>query len=79
MYWEELIDQDMEDKMILDIKAEMNDEMDLDEGGACGNGWAWDDVRSKVLDMALVREARLEEVGYMINKGVWKVVDIAEC
>ena len=32
-------------------------------------GWAWDGVKGKQLDVSKVREARSEEVGYMMRNG----------
>ena len=68
----------MEDKMILQVKAEMN-EVNLGDPSELVKGWAWDDVKNKQLDISRVREARFEEVDYMIRKGVWKEVDVTEC
>ena len=76
--WEEVIDKDTEDKMIVDIEAWTEENFGI-EGEDHGEGWAWDDVRDKQLDVKKVREARSEEVNYMINKGIWKVVDVKEC
>ena len=78
VYWEEVVDKDMEDKMILEVTAEMN-EMNLGDISEFIEGWAWDDVKNKHLDVSKVQEERLEEVGYMIRKGVWKEVDVSEC
>ena len=77
-YWEEVIDKDDEDKMVADIEAGAEEEFGIESEDMIG-GWAWDDVRDKQLDVEKVREARSEEVGYMIGKGIWKVVDIMEC
>ena len=38
------------------------------------DGAAWDDVRGGWLDMAEVRKARMEEVGYMQKEQLWDVV-----
>ena len=78
--WEEVVDANTEDQMIAEIEMhgaddELEEEMDEVHAG----GWAWDDVKNKPLDVGKVREARLEEVGYMIRKGIWKEVDIQEC
>ena len=37
--------------------------------------WAWDDITGKVLNPADVKKARLEEMAYVNDKGVWKEVD----
>ena len=37
--------------------------------------WAWDDITGKALDPKEVQRARLQEMGYINDKGVWKVVD----
>jgi hypothetical protein len=77
-YWEEIIDKEIEDKMISEIKAEMNEE-EVEMGPNLMEEWAWDDVKGKQLDESKVKEARLEEVTYMIRKGVWKEVEVDEC
>ena len=40
---------------------------------------AWDDVKGGNLRVGDVRKARKEEVGYMKERGIWKVVPIDEC
>ena len=39
---------------------------------------AWDDVQGGSLPVEAVREARKQEVGYMGQRGIWKVVPLAE-
>ncbi len=46
---------------------------------AVDQDWAWDDVRGGYLGEANVAEARCEEVGYMLGKGIWQEVHEDEC
>ena len=41
-------------------------------------GYAWDDVNMKTLDLKDVRIARHEEVAYMKARNIWRVVDADE-
>ena len=41
--------------------------------------WAWDDVNDKELKLADVRAGRKEEVTFMINRGIWRIVHELEC
>ena len=75
--WNRYKDQQDADGDIPEEAADDELEEEMDEVHA--GGWAWDDVKNKPLDVGKVREARLEEVGYMIRKGIWKEVDIQEC
>lgn len=40
---------------------------------------AWDDVNGGDLPVELVKEARMEEVGFMVEKGIWEEVPVGEC
>ena len=43
-------------------------------------GWeAWDDVKGGRLRYKLVKEARQEEVKYMVDRGMWVLRPIQEC
>ena len=87
--WEELVDVELEHKMIQKIRAQAvgNAEdalaQDYNEG-ECQDldamcAWAWDDVKNQRLDVKKVRAARHEEIQYMLKKGIWREVDIQEC
>jgi hypothetical protein len=53
---------------------------DGDEGEhEASRSWAWDDVKGRALDAANVKEARKEEIQYMITKGIWEEVSVQEC
>ena len=41
-------------------------------------GEAWDDVHGGVLPVEKVKEARLEEVGFMHERGLWAVVPVQQ-
>ena len=60
---------------------EISDGVDLTGEWGCleDEGQAWDDVHGRVLPTSLVREARLEEVGFMVEKGIWEERPIEEC
>ena len=62
---------------IIDVTAE--DEVREVFQMAADRSWAWDDVHGGYLDELKVAEARREEVGYMMNKGIWREVDEQEC
>ena len=40
---------------------------------------AWDDVNGGELPMGEVKKARGEEIGYMVNRGIWSHVPIGMC
>ena len=40
---------------------------------------AWDDVKGGKLRLEDLRKARKEEVGYMVNRGIWEVVPVSRC
>ena len=40
---------------------------------------AWDDVNGGELPMGEVKKARGEEIGYMVNRGIWREVPIGMC
>jgi hypothetical protein len=69
-YWEDLAPSLREEQ---DVRQQA---LQIDNLGV---DWAWDDVHAKWLDLKLVREARMEEVGYMKDKGIWVEVDRNEC
>ena len=75
--WDEVIDPTKEEAMIADIRAE--EDLNLQEHMEDFGEWAWDDVKHKQLDLQKVKEARKEEVDYMVKKGIWDVVDWKEC
>ena len=82
--WEELVDADLECKMIQEIRVQATGvfgDVLVEEyiEGEVVDGWAWDDVKDQALDVKKVRAARQEEIQYMMKKGVWKEVDIQEC
>ena len=41
-------------------------------------GSAWDDVHGGALPAEKVREARNAKVGYMNQRGIWKIVPVSE-
>ena len=80
-FWEEIIDESMEDRMIKAVKADVNEDELMVEFNQeeFVEEWAWDDVKDKQLDIMKVREVRLEEVNYVVGKGIWEEVDVVEC
>jgi hypothetical protein len=63
-------------RWIQQVGMEMVEEEDEDE-----EEWreAWDDVRGGSLKYNGVVEARREEIGYMVKRGIWELRPIAEC
>ena len=48
------------------------------QGNAEEEGYAWDDVNMKMLDLRGVRIGRSEEVEYMKSRNIWREVDVDE-
>ncbi len=46
---------------------------------AMRQGWAWGDVLGGHLGEVKAAEARKEEVGYVVSKGIWREADEEEC
>ena len=68
--------REFEDKMLKKaVKRKLRED---NEEGKEHDELAWDDVHGKPLDAKKVREARMEEVDYMKEKGVWSEVDVEE-
>ena len=61
------------DSWVQEVKDGM---LDYDENS---DSLAWDDVHGGDLPVKLVREARLEEVGYMVGRNIWEERSVEEC
>ena len=63
-------------KWVNEVEA-AQEEVDKSEQG----GWEdrWGDVKGGKLDGELVAKARVEEIGYMKRRGIWRVVPQREC
>ena len=66
--------EDVEEKMIAEVEVELGESDDIEVEGS----WVTEFVKEQ-LDPEKVREARAEEVGYMIKKKLRREVGVQEC